>query len=93
MENEIDQQLRDLKFTQRLEQVALVSRHDNPAERAALASAMIRELAMHRVFDRFTQPQQEKLLDRLQPLANPAGVKSQPAFGQGAVSQLTFSYE
>jgi len=93
MENQLDDQLRDLKFQQRLEQIALVSRHDHPKERSDYATKLIRELAMHRVFDRFRKEQQETLLDLLQSLATSGGVEVQPAFGQGAVSQLRFSYE
>lgn len=86
MNDPLSHRLRDLRFQHRLDQASLVAAHGDETERARAAAAIIREIAMQRVFDRLTKAQERELLDRLWPLANAGGVSLPPIFSHGCRS-------
>ncbi len=82
----LNEQLRNLKYNQRLDQASLIDRCTSREERVAAATAIVRELAMQRIFDRFTCEQDTELLNRFASLAEMEEGDHPPPFGLGAVS-------
>lgn len=80
--------LRALRFEHRLDQARLIEKHTECDERTKAAVAIIREIAMQRVFDRLTKEQETGLLDILWPLAHPDGTRRPAIFSDGAKDRL-----
>lgn len=82
-------QLRDLKYSQRLDQASLVAQCADKEERIAAATAIVRELAMQRVFDRLTREQDAELLGRFASLAEMGETDYPAPFGVGATDSIS----
>lgn len=85
------ERIRQQKFDQRVELASVVANCSSEEERIQIASEMIQEIKMHRVFDRFSNKQMEYLLDILEPLAELSNVEpgaQRKLFGDGCYSKL-----
>lgn len=86
----LQDQIREHKFANRLELAQMVAECSNAEERLAEARTIIRQIAMHRVFDRFTKEQEAQLLDVLWPIANPEETSKLPLlFGYGSKDNVS----
>lgn len=86
MQSPLIEQLRDLRFQQRLDQASLVESHAKGEDRERIAAQLIRELAMQRIFEQLTKAQESELIERLWPLAHQDGSSPPALFGCGARS-------
>jgi len=85
----LTEQLLGDRYQQRYEQIAIISRHEDLAERSAAARTLLSEIGLMRVFDRFTNGDHAALLDHLEPLAYPPEQPEAPrVYGIGAYSIL-----
>ncbi len=80
--------LREIKYQSRLDQAAAISDCTVVDERMVAAQALIREISMMEVIDKFSNTQKASLLDVLWPLAHPEINLEQPLFGNGAYSKI-----
>ena len=91
-ETTLARQVSELKYRQRQELIELVANYPDPDERTAGAQALLRELSLHQVFDRFTKEQNTALLNLLLPIAQPPAEATEPVYGEGAVSKIPPPY-
>ena len=88
-EANLAEQIRTHKFDSRLSLAKLVASSPAGAERTLEAKGIIHQIAMQRVFDRFTKEQEAELLDVLWPLIQSnAEPNQQLTFGFGAMTNL-----
>lgn len=86
----LEEQLRQKRFESRLELAQMVADCSNEGERIREAKSIIQQIALQRVFDRFTKEQEAKLLDVLWPIANPEKAATMPLlFGYGNKTNLS----
>lgn len=86
------QQVRDFRYEQRLSLASFLSGQPESEERTAIAVGLIRELAMHQLYERFSKQQLAVIQDKLTTLAYPLEESPQAKpFGNGAVSKATGS--
>ncbi|MCA9123952.1 MAG: hypothetical protein H6822_20450 [Planctomycetaceae bacterium] len=68
----LNDQLRDHRFAARLQEARLIESYQDDVEQQLDAAKMLmRRIVMERVFDRFTEEQEAKLLGILRPIAEP----------------------